>query len=201
VRPVSRQRALVVYALVGAATVVLFVVIVAVREDTALVGALSAAGTVAAGVFAALAAMGSMRAAADSSATARRSREALARSVRPRVRPAVRASNGTLLGEVRVDGTQAASDVMAVWLLTGGGGTRTERAAYLEPPVAGVAPGPGLTVDLGLPEDADVAASVEMVWLEYWDAGHTGQWRDTWKVGTDPGDRGSFHQQDSELVD
>ena len=150
---VSRNRAFLNYLLIVAATATLFVVIIAVREHTALVSALSAAGTVAAGVFAALAALGSMRAAADSSATARRSREALARTARPQVRPEVRADGGTLLGEVRVEG-QAAVGVTVVWMLVDRD-TATVRADRVEP-----GPDPGLAVDLGLPPDADLSSAL-----------------------------------------
>ena len=165
---VSRNRAFLNYLLIVAATATLFVVIIAVREHTALVSALSAAGTVAAGVFAALAALGSMRAAADSSATARRSREALARTAKPQVRPGVRADGGTLLGAVRAD--------------------------RVEP-----GPDPGLAVDLGLPPDADLSSAVKLVWLEYRDAGHLGQWQDTWEVA--PSAQGTFRLTDSYLAD
>jgi hypothetical protein len=189
---VSRNRALLNYALVVAATAALFVVIVAVREHTALVSALSAAGTVAAGVFAALAALGSMRAAADSSATARRSQESLARTARPQVRPAVRADGGTLIGDVRVAG-QAAVDVTAVWMLVERA-PATVRTDRIEPGQA-----PGLTVDLELPPDTDVASAVRMVWIEYHDAGHLGQWQDTWEVA--PGTPGTFRLTDSQLAD
>ena len=174
-RLVSRNRALLTYVLVVAATVAMFVVFVTVREHTALVGALSAAGTVAAGVFAALAALGSMRAAAESSATARRSREALARTAQPSVRPEVRADGGKLLGEVRVEG-KAAVGLTIVWMLIDRE-TATARADRIEPGADG-----GLTVDLGLPPDADLASTVRLVWLEYRDANRIGLWRDTWEI-------------------
>ena len=189
VRRVSRNRALLNYALVVGATVVLFAVIVAVRHDTALVGALSAAGTVAAGVFAALAALGSMRAAADSSATARRSREALARTTRPQLRPAVRAEGGALVGEVRVEGQAAADGVTVVWALA----DRRPVTVQADRIEAGADP---LITDLGLPEDADLASAVTMVWLEYRDAAHLGQWRDTWQVAA-----GAFRRTSSQLED
>ena len=189
----SRNRVLLNYALVVAATAVLFVVIVAVRHHTALVSALSAAGTVAAAGFAALAALGSMRAAADSSATARRAREALARSARPRVRPGVRADGGTLVGDVRVEGQAAAEVVTVVWTFADRGPV-TAQADRLEPGAV-----PGLVVDLGLPEDADVASAVTIVWIEYRDAGHLGQWRDTWQVA--PGGQGAFRLTNSQLAD
>jgi hypothetical protein len=189
---VSRNRALATYAAVTAATVALFVVIVAVRENTALVEALSAAGTVAAGVFAALAALGSMRAAADSSATARRSREALARTAQPAVRPEVRADGGTLVGEVLVEG-QAAVAVTVVWMLVGRE-PATARADRIDPGVAG-----GLTVDLRLPPDAELASTLRMVWLEYRDAGRIGHWQDTWEITPDP--RSPLRLADSSLAD
>jgi hypothetical protein len=188
---VSPNRPLLNYVLVVAATVALFAVIVAVREHAALVSALSAAGTVAAGVFAALAALGSMRAAAESSATARQSREALARTAQPQVRPDVRADGGTLLGEVRAAG-QAAVDVTAVWMLAERS-PATVRADRLDPGAD-----PGLTVDLELPPDADLASTVKMVWIEYHDAGHLGHWQDTWELAA--GAQGTFRLIDSDLV-
>jgi hypothetical protein len=62
---VSRLRTLSTAAATTLGLVVLFVVFIGFKDDTALVAALSAAGTVAAGAFAAVAAVGSMRAAAE----------------------------------------------------------------------------------------------------------------------------------------
>ena len=188
----SRTRALWTYVLVVTATVAMFVVFVAVREHTALVSALSAAGTVAAGVFAALAALGSMRAAAESSATARRSREALARTAQPSVRPEVRADGDELLGDVLVEG-KAAVGVTIAWLLVDRE-IATASADRIEPGATG-----GLTVDLGLPADADLAATVRMIWLEYRDAGRLGLWRDTWEIA--PNAQSPFRLASSTLQD
>lgn len=162
-------------------------------------GALSAAGTVAAGWFAAVAALGSMRAAAESSATARRSRESLAHSVRPRVYPTVRRAEGRVFGVVRCAEGQPAVDVMAVWSRVDRE-VVTSRAFRLEPWRADLPPGvvAESTVDLDLPESADLREAVNLVWIEYWDSGRVAQWRDSWEVAPDSG---ALIQSDSELVD
>jgi hypothetical protein len=198
---VSRPRTLIAYALVTLAVAALFAVFIGFKGDAALVGALSAAGAVAAAGFAALAALGSMRAAAESSATAKRSREALARTMRPRVHPSASRENGKTLGKVQCGEGHGAVDVTVAWLLTSGD-TVTGRAARLQPWRPDLPPGSdiALAVDLKLPETANVWKEVSMVWIEYWDDSHVGHWQDTWRVGTEPDSQGMFLQTDSQLV-
>jgi hypothetical protein len=180
---VSRSRTLFTYALITFALVTLFAVFIGFRDNAALVGALSAAGTVAAGGFAAVAAVGSMRAAAESSTAARRSREAISRTARPRIQPGVREHDGRWLGELRCGADRGATDLLVTWLLADNEPAVGE-AARLEPDgtFAVELPGPG--------------DQVTLVWLEYWDDDHAARWHDTWEVRT-----GMFHQTDSTLVD
>jgi hypothetical protein len=163
---VSRAKALILYALVAIGLVALFVVFITFRGNSALIAALEAAGTVAAAAFAAIAATAAMRAAAESSATARRSREALARAMRPWIEPSTHRENGAVVGRLRCEG-RTAVDVTAVWVLTDGEPV-TDRFARLAQ---------GSTTEAKLPEDAKLTA----VWIEYWDDGHAGHWRDTWQ--------------------
>ena len=208
----TRLQAKITYAVVILGTVALFAVFIAFRHNAALISALSAAGAVAAAGFAALAATGSMRAAAESSNTARRSREALARTVRPRVYPVVSQREETLLGLVRTEG-HAAIDVMVVWIGTQGNSV-TGRTARLEPLRPDQPPSPAnelaveLTVDGVNAVDAAVVGAaaadphdrLTMVWLEYWDDNRMGHWRDTWQWGTGH-QSDTLIQTDSELVD
>ncbi|MEJ3751030.1 hypothetical protein WEI85_48435 [Actinomycetes bacterium KLBMP 9797] len=185
----SRQRIFATYALVVVALVVLFAGFIAVKDDAALIGALSAAGAVAAAGFAAVAAVGSMRAAAESGATARRSREALARTARPRLQPSLSGTHGV----VRCSGERSAVEIIAVWLLSDRGPV-TELVAHL-------APGTEVTVDLALPAGADAWQAVEMVWIEYQDESRISHWRDTWQVTSRPDGEKVFVVSDSDLVD
>jgi hypothetical protein len=188
---VSRTQKLLVYGFWALAVVVLFAVFIGFKKDAALVAALSAAGTVAAAGFAAVAAMGSMRAAAESSATARRSRETLARTAQPRVTPSVVREDGTLHGRLNCGGSRAAVDVQVAWMLAENEAI-TDRVARIEP-------GASFTVDLKAPDTGSVLQDVSMVWLEYWDDSHVGLWRDTWRPDPDVVD--SFLQTDSDLAD
>jgi hypothetical protein len=199
---VSRPRTLIGYALVTLVVAALFAVFIGFKGDAALVGALSAAGTVAAAGFAALAAMGSMRAAADSSATAKRSREALARTMRPRIHPSVSRENGRMLGKVQCGEGRGAVDVTVAWRLTNSD-TVTDRIARLEPRRPDLPPGSDVAfaVDLKIPETANVWKEISMVWIEYWDDSHVGHWQDTWRVDTEAHGQGMFLQLDSQLVD
>ena len=178
-----RSRTLFIYALVTFALVVLFAVFIGFQHNTALVGALNAAGTVAAGAFAAVAAVASMRAAAESSTAARRAREAIARAARPRIQPGTREHDGTWLGELRCGAGRGATDLIVTWLLTDHD-PAVGQAARLEPDGT-------FAVDLGQPADR-----LTLVWLEYWDDEHSARWHDTWEVRA-----GMFHQTDSTLVD
>jgi hypothetical protein len=199
---VSRPRRLIPYALVTLALVAIFAVLIGFKRDTALVGALEAAGTVAAAGFAAVAAMGSMRAAAESSATARRSREALARTMRPQIRPSLQVGNGTVHGSVQCGADRGAVDVTVVWMLSNRDPI-TERAARLEPSRPDLPPGSDITlaVDLQLPETANVWNEIDMVWIEFWDDNRVGHWQDTWRVGAEPHTGGMFLLTDSRLAD
>jgi hypothetical protein len=124
-----------------------------------------------------------MRAAAESGAAARRSREAIARTARPRIQPGVREHDGMWLGELRCGAGRGATDLIVTWLLT-----------EHEPAVGQAAElTPGGTFAVELPRPGD---QVTMVWLEYWDDSHVARWHDTWEVRT-----GMFHQTDSTLVD
>jgi len=184
---VSRPKVRLIYLLVTLGLVVLFAVFIAFRNNAALIAALEAAGAVAAAAFAAIAAMGAMRAAAESSAAARRSREAVARTMRPRVQPSIRQENGLVLGTVESGEGRPAIDVTVVWVMADRGAI-TEQTARLED---------GLSVDLEVPEGANVWDQLSTVWIEYEDDGRTGQWRDTWQAEAN----GRFSLTHSELVD
>lgn len=178
----SRANALLRYALIAIGLAALFVVFITFRSNSALIAALEAAGTVAAAGFAAFAAMAAMRAAAESSATARRSREALARAMRPWIEPSTHRENGAVLGRLRCEG-RTAVDVTATWVLTGGDAV-IDRVARLAL---------GSSTDAKLPEGATVTA----VWIEFWDDSHAGRWRDTWQPDTEQ----RLELAHSELVD
>jgi hypothetical protein len=190
---VSRTRTLLVYGLFAAVIAVLFVVFIGFKRDAALVAALSAAGTVAAAGFAALAALGSMRAAAESSETARRSREALARTAQPRLYPSVLRQDGTVHGILRCGDNRAAVAVQAVWIPTDGE-TMAERVARIDP-------GGTFTLDLKLPDTANLVDALSMVWIEYWDENRVGRWHDTWRPDPEATTPDAFVQSDSSLVD
>ncbi|HEX6685820.1 MAG TPA: hypothetical protein VF062_23795 [Candidatus Limnocylindrales bacterium] len=181
----SRYRNLVIAAFMVAAAVVLFVLFIGFRHDTALVGALSAAGTVVATGFAAVAAMGSMRAAAESSATARRSHEAMARTVQPRVAPGLRAADG--VGEVRCTGSRPAIDVTVAWIPVDGTAVPA-KVALLEPDGKDVLA-------------SDLPGPIRMVWIDYWDDRRVGHWQDTWEAETEKGATQPFRRTDSRLLD
>jgi hypothetical protein len=166
-------------------------VFIAFRSDTALIGALSAAGTVAAAAFAAVAAAGSMRAAAESSETARRAREVAARTAQPRVHPSVAREAGKALGKVQSGAGRDAIDVTAVWVMNGDNHS-DQTARLTEVPFA---------VDLQLPETADPLEEISMVWIEYWDENRVGHWRDTWQVDTANAGQARLVLSHSELVD
>jgi hypothetical protein len=189
---VSRSRALLVYGLTVVTVVGLFAVFIGFRDDAALVSALSAAGTVLAAGFAAIAAIGSMRSAAESSTAARRTREAFARTVRPRLQPAVARDGGTLHGRLECGAERAAIDVMVVWMLADSDAV-TDRVARIEP-------GAAFTVDLKIPDTSSALDGVEMVWIEYWDDGRVGQWQETWRPDAE-GPADAFVQSDATLVE
>lgn len=172
-------------ALVALGLVALFGVFIAVRDDTALISALSAAGTVAAGVFAAVAAFGSLRAAAASNASAERAREAMVRSVRPNVEPSVSAVDTTLIGTLTCTG-YAAIDITVVWTLTDG--------EVITETVARLAPGED-------PLTSTLPQPVEMVWLSFTDEGRVGKWQDTWQMGQEPHNLGRLTLIESRLAD
>ena len=184
---------MITYGLVILAVAVLFTVFIGFKKDSSLVGALEAAGTVTAAGFAALAALGSMRAAAQSNATARRSREALAQTMRPRIVPILSRENGKVLGTLRCGEGRGALDVTVVWILADRDEV-TDRVAHLEPSA-------DFVLDLNLPESANLPEELTMVWVEYWDDSRVGHWQDVWQIGTEPIDQGRLHQTDSRLVD
>ena len=196
-----RAKTLMAVVLICLALVALFGLFVWFRRDSELIAALSSAGTVAAGVFAAVAAAGSMRAAAESSATARRSREAAARTAQPRIRPSVRREEGTTLGTVQCDEGPGATSLTVAWMLHNGN-TIADQVARLEPRRPDDPPdaASALTVDLELPETADLTDEIRMVWIEYWDDNRVGHWRDTWQPAEPPG-QGRFVRTESTLVD
>jgi hypothetical protein len=186
---VVRYRSWITTGLIVVGLVVLFVMFIGFREDADLVAALEAAGTVAAAGFAAVAGVAAMRAANESSATARRARETLARSARPRISLRVEVAGDRLHGLVRCADGPAAVDATVAWLRADGE-TVTGQAARL-------APGDGgMVVDLGPAGTASAVAAVEMVWMEYWDDSRVGRWQDTWRV-----EAGRLQQTDSQLVD
>jgi hypothetical protein len=185
---VSRSKKLITALVLIAGLAALFAVFIGFKRDAALIAALEAAGTVAAASFAATAAFGSMRAAAESSATARKSREALARTARPHLRPTITTQeNGTIFGTIRSGETRAAVDITVVWTLTDQDPV-VGQTAHLEP---------GRTLDLPLPETANPASEITMVWIEYADPDYIGQWRDTWE----PDAHGTLALTSSQLVD
>lgn len=199
---VSRTKILIVYIVGAAVTVALFVLIIGFRNDTALVGALTAAGTVAAAAFAAFAAMGSVRAAAESSAAARRSRETLARTMRPQILPSVSREGGQLLGRVQCGADRGAVEVNVAWILKNGSHV-TDRSPRLEAWRVNVPNGAesSMTSDLGLPDSVNESEVISMVWIEYWDDRRLGHWRDTWQIDTEPHRQNIFVQLESALVD
>jgi hypothetical protein len=178
-------------ALIVLGLVVLFEVFVAVRRDTALVSALSAAGTVAAGVFAAVAAFGSLRAATASSASVQRASEAMARSVRPSLTPSLSTVDGILTGTLTCIG-YAALDVNVAFVLVDGD-TVSETVARLAP---GDAP---LTLTLRSAA-LEPLREIDLVWLDYTDEGRVGHWRDTWRMGAEPHNFGRLTLIESHLV-
>lgn len=179
-------------ALVAVGLVVLFGAFIAVRDDTALIGAMSAAGTVAAGVFAAVAAFGSLRAAAASNASAQRAQEAMVRAVRPNLEPSLTVVDGTLTGTVTCT-AYAAIDVTIVWTLADGD--------VITDSVARLAPGEDPLTSTLQQEVTDVAQAVQVVWLSFTDEGRVGKWQDTWQMGTEPHNLGRLTLLESRLVD
>lgn len=182
----SRSKKLITALVMIAGIAALFAAFIGFKRDAALVAALEAAGTVSAAGFAAIAAFGAMRAAAESSATARKSREAFARTARPQLHPTIARENGTVLGRVHTGETRAAADLTAVWTLTDHDPV-VGQVAHLEP---------RQTFDLPLPETT-TPADITMVWLEYSDPDQIGQWRDSWQ----PNPHGTLTLTDSQLVD
>lgn len=178
-------------ALSVAGVVLLFAVFIAVRNDAALIGALSAAGAVAAAAFAAMAAFGSVRAATASSASAARAGEALARSVRPILEPSMATADGTVTASLTCTG-YAAIDLNAVWTLTGGD--------VISDYVARLAPGDDPFTSTVTPDSTEPAQELEMVWLDYWDEGRVGRWQDTWQMGTEPHNKGRLTLLQSRLM-
>ena len=143
-----------------------------------------------------------MRAAAESSATAKRAREAVARSVRPQLQPSVVREDGKLLGKVQCGEGRSAIDVTVAWMLANDE-TITDQVARLEPSRADrpADTANSLVVDLNLPDATNEWEGIKMVWIEYWDASRVGHWQDTWLLGTEPHDQGRLQQTESRLVD
>jgi hypothetical protein len=180
------------YALSVLGVLALFAVFILFRDDAALISALSAAGAVAAAVFAAVAAFGSVRAADESSAAAKRAHEAVARNAQPRLRPSFSLAGGKLLGTVSCGSHRGAADVMVAWMLENSGPVTEQRAAFEA--------GTGLTVELHLPATADLQRELKLVWIDYWDEGRTGHWRDTWRIGTEPPHQSALVLSESQLI-
>jgi hypothetical protein len=155
-----RARIVLIGMLVVLGVFILFMVFIALRGDVLLVQALSAAGTVAAGVFAAIAALASLRAADSSRAAADRTRLAAASAIQPRLRPVFEEGRGI----IRVTGSPAI-EVNAVWQVEGAQTVTAE-----EPRIE-----PGEEFPVALPE-GDLA----MLWVEYRDASGAFRWQDTW---------------------
>jgi hypothetical protein len=147
---------------------------------------------VAAAVFVAVAAYESGRVAAESSASARRAQEAVARNTQPHLQPGFNVDGARLFGTVNCGSASAALDVMVAWLPVGG--PISGQCAVFE---AGAA----LAVDLGLPAAANVRENVRMVWLDYWDQDRIARWHDTWRIGTETGDQSILVLAESRLVD
>ena len=155
-----RARIVVIGLLVVLGLFILFIVFIALRGDVLLVQALSAAGTVAAGVFAAIAALASLRAADSSRAAAERTRLAAASAIQPRMRPAF--EDG--LGVIHVTGSPAI-EVHAVWQIVGAPTVSAE-----EPRIE-----PGEEFSVTLPK-----GELAILWVEYRDASGAFRWQDTW---------------------
>ncbi|MGN9908447.1 hypothetical protein ACTMTJ_12955 [Phytohabitans sp. LJ34] len=119
--------------------------------------------------------------------------------MRPRVYPTLTRVDGRVFGAVRCGTGQPAVDVFAVWSRPDRGPV-TSRAARLESVRSDIPPDvvTESTVDLDVPESADPREAVSLVWIEYWDGGRVGQWRDTWEVAPDSG---TLVLTDSDLVD
>lgn len=181
------------YALTVLGVVVLFAVFIAFRRDAALISAMSAAGAVAAAVFAAVAAFGSVRAADESSASARRAQEAVARNAKPSLRPSLSVEGDRLFGTVSCGSSRGAVDVMVVWVPVNSGPITEQRATF--------EPGTGVTVDLNLPATANLREEIEVVWLDYRDEGKVGRWRDTWRIGTEGPGQNVLVLAESQLTD
>lgn len=183
----ARYRAQILAALltVGAGTV--FAVFIAFRDDAALIGALSASGTVLAAAFAAVAAYGSVKAATQSSVSAQRAREGVARSIRPTITPSVYAQDGFLFGKVEATTPLAAVDITVSWAL--------ETASPVIMQIARLVPGSPHTVNLEVPDTAGMA-EVVTVWIEYWDDSRVARWRDSWTP-----EHGELVLGDSRFVD
>ncbi|NUT34622.1 MAG: hypothetical protein HOV79_16280 [Hamadaea sp.] len=182
----ARYRTQLTAALFVLAAGTVFAVFITFRDDAALIGALSAAGTVLAAAFAAVAAYGSVKAAAQSSASAQRAREGVARSIRPTITPSVYAQDGILFGKVESTGL-AGVDITVSWALHNG--------APVTMHIPRLVPGTPETVSLAVP-DTDGAAEIATVWIEFWDDSRVAQWRDSWAY-----ERGRLVLADSRLVD
>ena len=165
-----------IYAVSVLGVVALFAVFILVRDHAGLIDALSAAGTVAAAGFAAVAALGSMRAANETRNVARHSWEAAARARQPHIRATVEDRDGQAYGVLHVDGT-GAEDLTVVWSVQDAPAVSEQRAD--------LAAGHSLEVLLD-------PGPVTLVWADYWDAGRQAHWRDVW--GDD------LHKSESQLV-
>lgn len=179
------------YALAVLGVITLFAAFILFRNDAALISALNSAGAVAAAVFAAVAAFGSVRAADESSAAARRAHEAVARNAQPRLLPSFSIEGENVLGTVSCGSNRGAADVMIVWVV--------ENAEMITQQWATFEAGTGFTVDLNLPL-ADLQRDFRYVWIDYWDEGRTGHWRDTWRLGTQAPHQSALVLSESQLA-
>lgn len=81
---------------------------------------------------------------------------------------------------------------MAVWMLENGWPITEQRALFEA--------GTGFTLDLQLPATADLQRAIDYVWIDYWDEGRAGHWRDTWRVGTEAPRQRALVLSETELI-
>jgi hypothetical protein len=159
------------------------------RRHPDTIATLASAATVVAACFAAMAAVASMRAANESSITATRAREALARSLRPALSSDVHFTESahpdgraSALGRV-MSASSNAVDVVVEWHLKSGASI-VDRTARLESWRPNLPPGSDITfgVDLGLLTTNGWWEELSMVRALYWDEQRLAQWESIWQA-------------------
>ncbi|HET8659315.1 MAG TPA: hypothetical protein VFM55_10005 [Micromonosporaceae bacterium] len=175
------------FAAAALSSVAPFIVMIMLRKDTILVQALTGAGTLTTAVFTALAALSAQRAAAESSSTATRAREALARTIKPTMFADVMRGNGVdidkAIGSYGPGRDRGAIDVKVTWHLRDGRKV-VDRADALIPEPTGRNPHLPRNILIG-PWMGSAAATVERVTVEYTDESRLMRWRFTRRFMTD----------------